>query len=254
MDPGILICNRFGQKIIIDRCTLPLVRKYGFTVYRKKNGYPIVRLSVGEKGRKYLCREIMNAKRGQPIHHENENTLDNRKQNLATRTHLSHLRLHGPRESGRFKGVHKRKRKYSMKYQATIDQNQGNNRLERKQIYCKPRKTPIEAALDYDNLVRSMPYDAYQNFPVKVTNHQAWIKILRTKGRVFTVYFRKRTNGEISKLTGRLTVDKGKITNGRYVPRKKNLIPIINIATSECRLLPKEGTIALIINKERFYV
>ena len=99
---------------LIDTEDLYLVLPFKWRILKRKNNmYAYFRTPGGEI--LPMHRWISNAPRGKVVHHINENTLDNRKGNLAILTNSEHLH------------VHARKRWGKGRYGKTIRNNQRNN-------------------------------------------------------------------------------------------------------------------------------
>lgn len=148
-----------GRVAIVDDDDLHLIIGYAWHLdpgIRSIHGYA---KSVSGRKTIYMHRLILGAVRGQIVDHINRNSLDNRRCNLRFATTCQSARnATKPSNKNGFRGIEATER-VPERYRAIIT-------VERRVIRGPKRRTPVEAAIDYDHLaIKHHLSFAVLNFP-----------------------------------------------------------------------------------------
>jgi len=88
-----------------------------------------------------------------------------------------------------------------------------------------------------------------------ITPQQAVLLMERSRGRIFSVAFIKRTTGEYRKMTCRKSVKKGVNGKGlKFDPLKKSLMTVFDMNKAAWRSININTLQEIAINKERFVI
>lgn len=208
---------------------------------KRGRGYAATRLNGKQV---YMHRLIMgDTAFGFALHHKNHNILDNRRENLEALSWTEHAWLSRPRGKSKFKGVYETHEQRSPWRGKICYFGQG--------YYLGHFQTEIEAALAYDKkaLELGRPIESL-NFQ-HVIKRASVIRQLEKTNRIFSVFFRKRTNGKM-----RLMVAIAKRPDRDYKPllKKRKLLLVWDMTKKNYRAIPKEGVIAVCMNKKKILV
>ena len=194
-----------------------------------------------------LHRFVMKAKKGQIVDHINGNTLDNRLENLrivtCTQNHYNHIKK--PASNTGFWGVTVEKNKYfRVRISPAISSFHGYTR------------TALIAALFRDDYVRKVTaIKNALNFPENISEDKLRKFLINTHGKIFTVYFVKRTDGKLRKITGRYGVSK--YTNGKglsYQPDDHDLLVVFDMKKKQYKMIDLKGVLCVIYNGNNYRV
>jgi len=194
----------------------------------------------------FLHRFILNAKTGQVVDHINRNKLDNRKQNLRFTNYsdnrLNHSQKPGP--SGYFHVCfHKRERTwYSYIKYKNINKHVG----------CFSSK--IVAALLADRARKKYSSVTPRlNFQSRIKREHLPVVLRRTKGRIFSVVFVRRTDGAERHMTCRINVNKNVKGKGLlFEPEHMNLMGVYDVKKKDYRFIPLENVLCLTFRKKKY--
>ena len=90
---------------------------------------------------------------------------------------------------------------------------------------------------------------------IAISRKDAVDRIVKTKGKVFTAEFKKRTTGEMRRINCRLGVTKH-LKGGelKYKPAEKNLVGVFDMQKQAYRMIDIDGLTNLIANGEEFEI
>jgi hypothetical protein len=181
-----------------------------------------------------MHREIATPLPGHVTHHGDGRTLNNARRNLLVCTHEQnsyYQRKRRRRTSSVFKGVCLMRRNGT--WIAYL-------RHKRKLHHLGYFSSEVEAALAYDRAARErFGQFALPNFQRFVCRR--WLRrwLNATKGRIFSVYFKKRSNAAYRWMVCRTGVKRG--TRGlpfRFDVRKKKLLSVFDVSKGRFRFVP----------------
>lgn len=87
-----------------------------------------------------------------------------------------------------------------------------------------------------------------------VSKAEATLLMMKAGSKIFTVGFRKRSNGEIRKMNCRLNVKSKKGGKLPYNPYNVGLIPVFDMKKGGYRMIDVNSVFALNINGRELYV
>jgi hypothetical protein len=193
--------------------------------------------------------ELLSPLPGFVVDHINHNGLDNRRANLRLCMQADNTRNSRPRRnsSSKYKGVSfDKKRK---KWRA---------RIVRRGVkyFLGYFHNQIEAAFAYDDKARGFN-DAfmYLNFPKQIVRDAVRERLARMPGRVFSIQFLKRSNGELRTMKAIFVEGKGiKDVGMPYEPNQRRLIVVYDVGKEGYRAVPIDGILTLKIYGENYRV
>jgi hypothetical protein len=218
--------------------------------------------------------EILSPLPGVVVDHINHNGLDNRRANLRLCMPADNVRNSRPRKnsSSKYKGVSWDRN--SKKWRARISR-------AGVEYYLGCFTNQIEAAFAYDDRAREFR-DAflYLNFPMLLERDAVRDRLMRTKGKVFSMQFIKRGNGELRAMKARIDSVGGSLKRSLgmarlqkkckpspnpsdlrlphvglpYEPEQRRLIVVYDVGAGGHRAVPVEGILTLKINGRNYRV
>ncbi len=228
-----------GMFALVDIENYPELSRHKWHAKDSGRSYAARTVRNGSRKNILMHREILNPLPGFLADHINGNTLDNRRSNLRIvnyKQNACNRRKHKECMSV-FKGVW---RSATGRWTAEI-KDDGVRK------YLGTFESEVKAAVAYDRTARELFGDyACLNFNRILSKR--WIRryFNSTKGRMLSVYFRKRSNGMYRWMTCRTQVKKGQNGSGPIVNELKHkLISVYDMHKCEYRYLGIDGIEAI---------
>jgi hypothetical protein len=174
---------------------------------------------------------ILEPEAGYDSHHINDDTYDNRRNNLMVKSHKGHAHLTHKKGDG----VKRHRRKWSVRV--------CHGRLGATAITFENRAEAVRF-VDWSNYVR-FGNEAILNSPGHICSGLAAHMIMESGGEYFTVTFIKRTTVELRSMTAKMTTDTVMTNNLLFVEQRED---------STLRTIPIEGIKELTIGGKNFIV
>jgi len=192
-----------------------------------------------------MHRFILKAKPGEIVDHINQNTLDNRIENLKISSRGENKQNFRPEFFNQRKlpcGVQRRGNKFRAKI-----------KIHQKSYNLGTFDDPILAGLAYDEAADKFygPF-GFRNFGHLLSLRTAKIWIQKNSGLFFSAIFVKRSDKKVRYINCRTGVTAGCTGKGlRFSPSKYNLLPVFDISIKSHRFVNLKDLLALIINKRK---
>ena len=193
--------------------------------------------------------ELLSPLPGVVVDHINHNGLDNRRANLRLCMPVDNNRNSRSRlnSTSKYKGV-------------SLDKRRGKwrARIHRAGVeyYLGCFTNQLEAAFAYDDRARGFR-DAflYLNFPRLLARDAVRERLARTKGKIFSMQFIKRGNGELRTMKARIGEGRDMRKNAMpYEPGQRRLIVVYDVGAEGYRAVPLDGILTLNINGRNYRV
>jgi len=196
-----------------------------------------------------LHRYIMKACPGQIVDHINRNRYDNRKNNLRLVTRSQNM-LNSNRKiisSSKYFRVYKRGN--AERYRVKFLHNNKNVNIS--DFYSK---TVAALFADFARKKYSS-VKPFLNFPSNIKRRHLPSVLRRTKGKIFSVVFVRRKDGQERHMVCRMNVSKNVKGKGLlFSPEHMNLLPVYDIKKKDYRFIPIENVLCLTFRKKRYRV
>jgi len=242
-----------GKFAIVDGEDYECLSKHKWHAHREHSGVYYARSNkkvvAGKHVTIFMHRLILNVPEGMQTDHINHDGLDNRRKNLrvCTRAQNQHNRRATKRASSRYKGVGWRMR--TRKWAAYINKD-GSCRFFRYFRY------EVRAAKAYDEQASKLFGEfACPNFPYHLRRRNIYRWLMTTKGRIFSVTFIKRSDGQERTIIARVGVTAGlKNRPMPFNPRDSKLIVVFDMMEQQYKCVPIDGIESVSFNGKRYRV
>jgi hypothetical protein len=236
-----------GYKTKVDPCIAKKISGRKLSIRSKKSS-PYIRLWKDKKSI-YLHRFILNAKKGEIVDHINGDAFDNRRKNLRICDYSINNVNHFYKSKNKtgFFGIY----------------YQNNTKKYRVQVNC--RNVTYDIAYYHNKIIAAIFRDiahikyhgirAGLNFTEEIEQKDIKGFLEKTNGRIFKVFFVKRTDGQIREMLCRSGVHLDTTGEGlKFEPTCKKLFCVWNILKREHKFISMENVLCLIFKKTGFMV
>lgn len=235
-----------GYKTKVDPDIAEKFKGISLLVRNKKHPY----IYFHKKRKKHsLHRFIMNAKKGEVVDHINGDVFDNRRINLRicnqSRNSLNHH--------------HKTKNKtgfFGLSFKKLVNKYQVQVYLKRKSLSISYFYNKIIAAIFRD--IAHIKYHGVReglNFSEEIEQKNIEDFLEKTNGRIFKVFFVKRSDGKIREMLCRSGVHLDTTGEGlKFEPACKNLFCVWDILKREHKFISMENVLCIIFKKTGFII
>jgi hypothetical protein len=206
----------------------------GYRLWRAGKGYVQI---CGRKRPMYLHQFVLGVKPACDIHHRNANKDDNRRENLQHLSRADHVRLARCTRGNQtgFQGV--RPRNDIRRFYATAS-------LDGRVFRGLHFREPLLATFQRDDYFDAHGIVGLRAFDRAVSPGQLLALLESTLGRFFTVWFVKRSDGQIRRMNCRLR-PKADSPGLKFDPRAAGLLPVWDTEAREYRFINLEGVLCL---------